>query len=172
MSACMPQFSQMIAKIQENIGSKFESHPDYLFQDQVYPMMLSFFSEVNKKTIIGTKAKAVTRSWEFCLIENTPCIGEADLDGYLKLCQDFCAQMVERDDPCHSFTYVSLILLTEEFDLSLRKKLKNFHEEIDYRFTNGYGWSSLRIAVVDGKSQNIYTNHYGADLKKRLTSLF
>ena len=172
MSASMPQFAQAIAKIQENAGPQFQSQPDYIFEDQSYPLFLSFASEQNKKTIIGTRSKQVVRSWEYCLVDTVPYVGERELQAYFALCQRLCAQLVQRDDPCHAFTYCSLIVLTEELDSAQRKILKKFHEEIDYRFTEGYGWSSLRIAVVDRKNRKIFTNSYGADLKKRLTGLF
>lgn len=171
MSKLIPEFADALKIIQKNAGKEFECQLNYNFHDVTYPMMLSFFTEQLKKTCIGTTIKIPSKCWEYCLIENTEKIDFRLLEHYFSLCQTLCKDLVLSEDPYHNFSFISLILLTHDFDLNLKKKLKKMHLETNYRLKGGYGWSILRIAVADLRKQTIFTNSIGSPLKSRLTGI-
>lgn len=103
---------------------------------------------------------------EYRLLFAAPALDEAQLDGWWDYIRQVENELV-RPDADHVFSMVSLILVAEQTDKKLQKKLRRLAAERKFD-KPAAGWSSVRIAVVDLAAHKIYTNRLGETLKNVL----
>ena len=106
---------------------------------------------------------STTHAHEYRLLFAAPDLEEAALDGWWTYAAEAEDALVQADAQ-HSFSLVSLILVTGPADKALQKKIKKLSAERHYEGEQG-GWSTIRLAVVDLVGRKVYANVAGDPLK-------
>ncbi|MCD8316144.1 MAG: hypothetical protein LUB61_01885 [Eggerthellaceae bacterium] len=70
-------------------------------------------------------------------------------------------------DPDHMSSYLTLIIIADEFDDEVAKEIKHTHFRKNFMF-GLKGWTDLRLAAVNLSDSSVISNYMGKDLKPTL----
>lgn len=107
---------------------------------------------------------------EQCFFDSCETLDEQAWEQYTALFGALQDALVPKDDPAHDFTLISFVLCTRGVDSRLRRKIKRFRDYRTYKTgKQEYGWSALRLCVVDVADDAYYCNDMGKAVVECLT---
>ena len=142
---------------------------DYVCCDRQFPMMAGYESR-DPRYLFGIKSSLAqdTLCGEKCFFDCCESLDEQKLAQYTELFRNLQDTCVPCTDPTHEFTLISFVLCTDHVDKSIEKKIKRIRDSRRYK-KEKYGWSELRLCVVDVSEQKYYCNRMGKAVVECLT---
>lgn len=158
-------FSAFRERMKQEMEESFHLHEQFDALGQKAALFGSFSLDEEKKIFGLMSTKSFTHAHEYRFLFDDQFMDEVHLKAWFDKAVALEEEFVAPDD-AHDFSLVSLIVVTNSFPKELQKKLKKLKAERMYR---NQGWSSVRLAVVDLSSRQVYTNNLGSPLKNVLT---
>lgn len=105
---------------------------------------------------------------EHCLVVSEDRVDEKFLDDFINYLKK-CTLSIVNPHKNHKTTYITGILVTKNInDEDIMRKIKRFNYTKNYRMSL-YGWSILRLIVVDLNNGEIYHNKISIDIVDSLS---
>ena len=124
--------------------------------------LVSEMNMTEERKILGIMSTGTTsHAHEYRMLFGVPTLDTAGLEDWWRYALEAEAALVQADER-HSFSLVSVVLVTETAEKEVVKRLKCLSGERKY---GGNGWSSIRFAVIDLGGRQVYTNRAGETLR-------
>ncbi|MCD8355680.1 MAG: hypothetical protein LUE11_03800 [Clostridia bacterium] len=137
-------------------GKSFPMTAQYEQQDKRY--LLGIKSRISRENLCGEK-------YFFDCCETLDEQAFAEYKALFKRLQD---ELVPADNPAHDYTFISFVLCTANVGKGIQKKIKRTNDYRQYKYGQ-YGWSALRLCVVDLEAETYYCNGMGKGIWECLT---
>ena len=160
---------EFLHKAEKQYPAPFQVEYDYTCCDKVFPMMAGYESR-DPRYLFGIKSSISqdTICGEKCFFDICETLDEQKLEQYTALFKRLQDECVPCKEPAHEFTLISFVLCTNEVDRSIEKKIKRIRDSRRYK-KDKYGWSELRLCVVDLSSNKYICNRMGKAVVECLT---
>lgn len=156
-------------KAEKQYPAPFQVEFDYTCCDKVFPMMAGYENR-DPRYLFGIKSSISqdTLCCEKCFFDSCEMLDEQKLDEYIALFKRLQDECVLCTDPTHEFTLISFVLCTQNVERKMEKKIKRIRDSRRYK-KDKYGWSELRLCVVDLAQGKYICNHMGKAVVQCLT---
>lgn len=160
--------AEYLDAFQTDMKRDFHLIPNAEYGDRRFPLYGVFELE-ETSTVISKKGKSVF-SYEFCYFDTCEHLDEDSVLHYCAILDDMAARYVPWTDRRHAFSMLSMVVLTDGApDRGLQKRIRKFkHEEMRKRESEGFGWCSARLCIVDLSTGTCCTNSHGKALENRV----
>lgn len=137
-------------------GRKFPMCAEYHKREDRY--LLGIKGRIAKEGLCG----------EVCYFDCCETLDEQTMEQYAALFRQIHTEQVDAADPSHDYTLISFVLCTDHVSRPVQKKIRRLSDHRQYK-NGAYGWSALRVCVVDLSDGKYYCNAMGDGLKNCLT---
>lgn len=136
---------------------------------KVFPLVTGY-EKRDPRYLFGIKSSISRDSicGELCFFDCCENLTEDAFTQYLELFRKIQDERVPSNDPSHDYTLISFVLCTDQVDRRLQRKIKRSEDYRQYK-NDRYGWSALRICVVDLSTNQYYCNAMGKGILECLT---
>lgn len=159
----------------EKIAERDQEHYEPLWNiekcGQTFPL-LQKMNNACRRTLLGIDAKLTKMSIaaEYCYFYLCEELTLESLRQSLEWIPEMERDDVDRTKEEHSFTFISLVILTNgPVPKEVQRKIKRYRHITYYDEKKGeFGWSAGYLCVVDLKNDVMYCNALGESLRTRL----
>lgn len=169
----MGEFEQRAEQFFQRAAQQYQSPFEIAYQveccGKVFPMVAQY-KQQETRYMWGIKS-AIARDGlcgELCFFDRCEKLEDASLAQYVDVFRRIQDERVPCDNPGHDYTLISLVLCVDHVDRHMQRKIKKIRDDRQYK--NGkYGWSVLRVCVVDLSEDQYYCNAMGKGIVECLT---
>ncbi len=160
---------EYLLRAEKQYQPPFETEYQVEYCGEVFPMV-SQFQKREDRYMFGLKSGIATEGLcgEKCFFSCCETLDKAALDKYQALFRQIQDEQVPAADSAHDFTLISLVVCTQHVSRAMQRAIKRVNDYREYKKT-GYGWSALRICVVDLEDGQYYYNPMGKAVMECLT---
>ncbi len=161
--------TELLEKILTSYERYFDVTKDSEYEGLSVAAEAAFHSRSEKYVLVKKAQLWAAEAHEYAFFVTVPHLDTETLEAYRGV---ILKEGLSRVKPMkdHMYTYVTLIFITDEMDADIVSALKKIRHHENYKLSF-YGWSDFRVAVWDGKTQKVFTNSAGKDLKKMFRSV-
>ncbi len=161
--------TELLEKILTSYERYFDVTRDSEYEGLSVSAEAAFHSRSEKYVLVKKAQLWAAEAHEYVFFVMIPHLDAETLDTYRGV---ILKEGLSRIKPMkdHMYTYVTLIFITDEADAEIASAVKKIRHHENYKLSF-YGWSDFRVAVWDGKTENVLTNSAGKDLKKMFRSV-
>lgn len=156
--------------MEENLASEFTSEHNAEVAGRMAALFSSFSVSADRKMLGLLPMGINTHSHEYRLLFAAPTMNEQVLEdwwGYAAAAEE--ALVVP--DGHHGFSLVSILLVSQNVDKAVQKRIKKLSAERQYTGKQ-CGWSSIRFAVIDLAAGKTFYNTAGEPFKAIVKPFF
>lgn len=169
----MSDFSQRTEQFFRQAARQYE--PPFQTQYEVeccgkiFPMVTGY-EKRDSRYLFGIKSSVFKDSLcgGRCFFDCCEELTDVWLEQYVRLFRRIQDECVPSADPSHEYTLIGFVLCTNRVEQRIQRKIKRLNDYRQYK-NDGYGWSALRICVVDLSENRYYCNAMGKGIVECLT---
>lgn len=160
--------AEYLDAFQTDMEQNFHLTPNAEYGGRRFPLYGVFESE-ETSTLLSKNGKSVF-SYEFCYFDTCEHLDETAVLDYCAVLDDMAARYVPWTARTHAFSMLSMVVLVSGTpDRGLQKRIRRYkHEEKRRRESEGFGWCSARLCIVDISTGACCTNSHGKALENRV----
>ncbi|MCQ5130794.1 hypothetical protein NE562_14085 [Butyricicoccus faecihominis] len=163
------EFIALRDRLRAGQDAKFESTENMSLLGRMAALYSTFSLKEERKILGIMPTGGTSHAHEYRALFAAPTLDETGLNDWWEYAKQLENDLVEAD-LSHEFSIISLILVAEQLDRTVQKKLKRLGQERHYDKPQN-GWSTIRFAVVELPARKIHTNRMGEPLKNILKPL-
>lgn len=147
----------------------FQTQRNVVFCGKSFPMTAQY-EQQNKRYLFGIKSSISKENicGEKCFFDCCETLDEQTFSAYKLLFRQLQDELVSAENPAHEYTFISFVLCTANLDKKLQRKIRQTNDYRQYK-KDQYGWSALRLCVVDLETETCYCNGMGKGIREYLT---
>ena len=169
MTGFLEKAERFLWRTEKQYPAPFQIRRDVILCGRQFPMTAQY-EKRDDRYLFGIKSSIAreNRCGEICIFDCCETLDEQCFSEYIALFRRLQDELVPANDPAHDYTFISVVLCTAGLEKRMQKKIKRTK---DYRqYKNGaYGWSALRLCVVDLETERYYYNSMGKGVFECLT---